>query len=548
MLMTQFRSGGSSIDAVQSLTQLVSFGRLTRREALLRGAALGLSAPAMLALNSATGFRPAFAQEASPEPVSGGTLRVGLQADPAQLDPSLTQLTAAWHIIEHVYETLVTYDAGLNPIPSLAESWDISPDGVTYTFRLRQGVTFHNGRPLVAADVKYSYERVLDPAVASPSSSELASVATIDTPDDATVVITLKGADASFLAKVMGNAGYIVPQEVVEENGDLNQVMVGTGPFTFDSYVPNTEVILNKNASYWDPGKPYLDGVTFLIAAEDTSRTTALTSGTVDFIEYAPVKDLPIFQGDDSIVVAGDQNTNIRYIGINVSRDPLSKLEVRQAIAKVIDRGPIIDSAVFGAGTPTAAIFPPTYWAGGEYEIPAQDIEGAKALLATAGVPDGFPTVIQSWSEYSFLSNAAVVIQEQLRQIGIEAELDLQESATYISNYFAGNFDLSVTGYSSYVDPNDVIQGNFGTGESQNASQYSNPEVDALIAQGVAVTDQTERAAIYNQIQEILLQDLPWINLFIANQYEAYKDYVKGYVHNPTGTNRSIRDVWLDQS
>jgi peptide/nickel transport system substrate-binding protein len=502
----------------------------------------------MLALNSATGFRPAFAQEASPEPVSGGTLKVGLQADPAQLDPSLTQLTAAWHIIEHVYETLVTYDAGLNPIASLAESWDISPDGITYTFHLRQGVTFHNGRPLIATDVKYSYERVLDPATASPSSSELASVAKIDTPDDATVVITLKAADASFLAKVMGNAGYIVPQEVVEENGDLNQVMVGTGPFTFNSYVPNTEVILDKNTAYWDPGKPYLDGVHFLIAAEDTSRTTALTSGTVDFIEYAPVKDLPIFEGDDSIVVAGDQNTNIRYMGINVSREPLNKLEVRQALAKAIDRGPIIDSAVFGAGTPTVAIFPPTYWAGGEYEIPAQDIEGAKALLATAGVPDGFPTVIQSWSEYSFLSNAAVVIQEQLRQIGVEAELDLQESATYIDNYFKGNFDLSVTGTSSYVDPNDVIQGNFGTGESQNGSQYSNPEVDALIAQGVAVTDQTERAAIYNQIQAILLQDLPWINLFIANQYEAYKSYVKGYIHNPTGTNRSIRDVWLDQS
>ena len=547
MFMVQSKTGTSPNDLVQSLNHLVQRGHLTRRQAILRGAALGLSAPAIAALSAATGVRPALAQDASPEPVSGGILNAALSADPAQLDPSQTQLTAAWHVIEHVYETLVSYDAGLNPIPCLAESWDISEDGLTYTFHLRQGVTFHNGRPFVAGDVKYSYERVLDPEVASPSSSELASLESIEAPDDATVVMTLKTADASFLAKVMGNAGYIVPQEVVEENGDLNQVMVGTGPFTFNSYVPNTEVILEKNANYWDPGLPYLDGIHFLIASEETSRTAALTSGTVDWIEYAPVKDLPIFESDDSIEIAGDENTNIRYMALNVSREPLNILEVRQAIAKVIDRGPIIDSAVFGAGTPTAAIFPATYWAGGEYEIAAPDIEGAKALLAEAGYADGFKTVIQSWSEYPFLSNAAVVIQEQLRQIGIEAELDLQENAIYIDNYFKGNFDLSVTGTSSYVDPNDVIQGNFGTGESQNGTQYSNPEVDELIAQGVAVTDQAERAAIYNQIQAILLEDLPWINLFIANQYEAYKTYVKGYVHIPTGTNRSLREVWLDK-
>jgi peptide/nickel transport system substrate-binding protein len=545
--MAQYRPDGSSIETVQSLTRLVARGRLTRREALLRGAALGLSAPAMLALSGATSTRPVFAQEASPEPVTGGTLRVGLQADPAQLDPALTSLTAAWHVIEHVYEALLSYDASLNPVPQLAESYEISDDGTVYTFHLRQGVTWHNGRPFVASDVKYSVERILDPTIESPHTDAYSSVATVEAADDATVVFTLKSADASFLAKIMGNAGYIVPQEEVEKTGDLNVTMVGTGPFKFVDYTPNTEVNLVRNDAYWDPGKPYLDGIQFLIASEDTSRTTALTSGTVDFIEYAPVKDLPIFEGDDSLMVTGDQNTNIRYLGINVSRDPLSKPEVRQAISKVIDRGPIIDSAVFGAGTPTAAIFPPTFWAGGEFPIEPQDIDGARELLTAAGVGDGFQTTISSWQAYSFLSNAAVVIQEQLRQVGIEAELNLQENATYLADYFAGNFDLTVTGTSAYIDPNDVIQGNFGTGENNNGTQYSNPEVDKLIADGIAVTDQAERAAIYNEIQTILLQDLPWVNLFIANQYEAMKTYVKGYVHIPTGTNRSFREVWLDQ-
>ncbi len=479
--------------------------------------------------------------------MTGGTLKLGVQADPAELDPHKTSLTAAWHVIEHVYETLVTTDETLAPLPGLAESWEVSDDGISYTFALRQGVTFHNGRAFVADDVKYSYERILDPATASPVVDELSSIDTIEVVDDATVKINLKAADSSFLAKLMGGSIAIVPKEVVEENGDLMQVMVGTGPFKFAEYVPNTEVTLERNAEYWDAPLPYLDGLFIQVIPDNTARTTALVQGTVDIIEYAPVQDLTIFEDDESIDVTGKENTNIRYMGVNVTREPFDKIEVRQAMAMVIDRQPIVDAAVFGAGTPTNVIFPPTYWAGIESEIPPVDIEGAKALLEKAGVGDGFSCKIQSWAQYPFLSNAAIVIQEQLRQIGIEAEVDLQENAVLLENYFSGNWDLSVTGTSAYVDPNDVIQSNFGTDQASNGMGYSNPEVDQLIADGIATTDQDARAEIYGEIQRILLEDLPWINLFIADQYEAMKSYVKGYVHIPTGSNRSIRGVWLEQ-
>ncbi len=342
------------------LARQVMDGTLTRRQAMQRGAALGLSLPAMMALG-AVGNRPraAAAQDATPagEPVRGGTLRVGLSADPAELDPHLTSLTAAWHVIEFVYNTLVTTNAALEPVPSLAEDWTISDDGITYTFMLRSGVKFHNGRDLVAEDVKYSYERILtDPA--SPNASELASVDTIEVPDDSTVVITLKAPDSSFLAKLMGSSLSIVPKEAVEEFGDLKQNMVGTGPFKFVEYVPNSMVTLEANPDYWEEGIPYVDGMELQIIPDQTARSTALTSGTVDFIEYAPVQDLPIYESDDTIVVTGDENTNIRYMALNVSREPFDKLEVRQAIAKVIDRQPIVDSAVFGAGTRHEHPFP----------------------------------------------------------------------------------------------------------------------------------------------------------------------------------------------
>lgn len=533
---------------IQSLVSDITHGRLTRREALLRGAAAGLAMPALAAL-SGVGVTGATAQDATPaaDVVTGGVLRVGLSADPAELDPHLTSLTAAWHVIEHVYETLVSYDESLAPISGLAESWEISEDGLIYTFALRQGVKFHNGRDFVADDVVYCFNRIVDEATASPSASDFANVTSVEAPDPATAIFTLAAADSSFIAKLMSNSLYIVPQEAVEENGDLTQTMVGTGPFKFVEYIPNTSVTLARNADYWDAPLPYLDGLELTVAIDPTVRRTALVQGSVDLIEYAPAQDLPIFEGDDSLQVFGDQNTNIRYMAINVSREPFDILEVRQAIEMVIDRGPIIQSAIFGAGQPTRTIFPASFWAGSDVEIPAPDIEGAQALLESVGLGDGFSTTLHSWAQYPFLSNAALVIQEQLKAINIEADTDFQENAIYLENYFAGNFDLSVTGTSAYIDPNDVIEQNFLSTGSSNGIGYRNADVDALMAEGVATTDQAARAEIYDQIQEILLQDLPWINLFIASQYEAAKTYVMDYVHIATGTNKSIRSVWLDQ-
>jgi peptide/nickel transport system substrate-binding protein len=540
-------------DVFFDLAKAVREGTITRRTAIQRGAAVGLGTASLMALGTmpvaAQDATPMAAQEATPNPNAkqGGVLRVGLQADPAELDPHKTQLTAAWHVIEHVYNGLVATNSSLEPIPSLAESWDISEDGLTYTFHLRQGVKFHNGREVVAEDVKFSYERILDPETASPAQPDLENVESIEATDDATVTITLKAPDSSFLAKLMGSSLAIVPSEVVEAEGDLMNIMVGTGPFKFVEYVPNSMLVVEANPDYWEEGLPYLDGIEFQIVPENTARTTALSSGTVDFIEYAPAQDMPTFENDETLKVSGDQNTNVRFLAFNVEKEPFTDLKVRQAISMVIDRAPIIDAAMFGAAQPTNILFPATYWAGYESEIPEPDIEGAKALLAEAGYEDGFTTELHSWSQYAFLSNAAVVIQEQLKQVNIEAELRFEENAVYLENYFASNFDMSVTGTSAYVDPNDVVQNNFQSTSTTNASQYNNPEMDELIMAGMTETDQAKRQEIYVEIQELLKKDLPWIPLFIASQYEAMKTFVMDYEHYPTGSNVSLKRVWLDQ-
>jgi peptide/nickel transport system substrate-binding protein len=479
----------------------------------------------------------------------GGILKVGLQADPTALDPQTQNLTAIWRVVEHIYEGLTRTRPDLSIEPALAESWEISEDGLTYTFSLRQGVTFHDGTPLTAGDVKFTFERLIAPETASPAAADLASMESVEAPDDATVVVTLVQPDASFLATLaLSSVGIMSEAFVTANNGDVSQTAMGTGPFMFNEYVPNTRVVLDKNPNYWDAGLPYVDGLEMIIAPDDTARTSAVVTGTVDLIEYAPLRDIEILEQDSSLKLAGDANTNIRYISINTAKEPFNIVEVRQAIAAVIDREAVLGPAVFGHGTPTTVLFPPGFWATLDAEIPAPDPERARQLLTDAGYPDGFSTTITSWSQYSFLSAPAVVIQEQLAQIGIQAELNLVENATMIEQVHAPtrDYDLAVTGTSGYVDPHNVIQ-DFETDASTNSANYSNPEVDELIAAGIAATDQAERAEIYYEIQQILLEDLPWINLFIANQYEAMKTDVMGYVHIPTGAGISYKQVWLDR-
>lgn len=318
-----------------------------------------------------------------------------------------------------------------------------------------------------------------------------------------------------------------------------------------DGYIPNTSVSLEKFADHWREGLPYLDAIEMIIAPEDTARTTSLVQGATNFIEYAPLRDIGGTLNENDYTVAGSSNTNIRFVIFNLDKEPFNIPEVRQAISMVVDRQPMMDAAIFGQGTPVVTIFPPDYWAALQAEVPAPDIEGAKALLAQAGFPDGFKTSVTSWSQYPFLSASATVLQEQLKSIGIDAELNLLENATLIAALHVPatkDFEIGVTGTSAYVDPAPLILANFGTGQDSNTSGYTNTEVDGWIAAAAIETDQAKRATLYQQIQSQLLIDLPWVNLFVANQYEAMKTNVKGYVHIPTGSNHYFRETWIDES
>ena len=283
---------------------------------------------------------------------------------------------------------------------------------------------------------------------------------------------------------------------------------------------------------------------------DDTARSTAVRTGTVDFIEYAPAKDIPQMKADKTLAIAGDQNTNIRYLGFNLTMKdkPWANPKVRQAISMAMDRQAIVDAAFYGLAIPTLTVFPPGYWATLDTKVPPQDIAGAKKMLADAGFPNGFKTTIKTWSSYPFLSNAALAVQDQLKQIGITADVLPEDNGTFIADNNSKNYELLVSGTSGYMDPNEIMLGNFGTGLASNNSGYSDP---ALRQTGRGrrrrPPSRTTARRSTPSCSRSCSTDNPWVMLYVGSQYEAMKSFVKGYTHIATGTNIALKDTWLDK-
>jgi peptide/nickel transport system substrate-binding protein len=479
---------------------------------------------------------------------TGGILKVGVSQDAVGFDPHLTNATASYRVLENVYSGLLRFNEKLEITPDLATEYT-QTDPTTYTFKLRKGVKFHNGREVKASDVTYSLNRIKDPATASPRAGQLAQIASMETPDEYTIVIKLKAPFSPLLAVLADVTTAIVPKETVDANGGkMDKVADGTGPFKLVEYVPNTRIRLEKNANYYVAGKPYLDGITFQPIPDDTARSTAVRTGAVDLIEYAPPKDLSILKQDSKITVTGDANNNVRFLALNTKVKPFDNVKVRQAIAWAIDRQQVLDAAVNGAGTPlVAGPFVPSFWPGLQQPIYKQDLAKAKALLAEAGYPNGFTAKLKNTPTYSFLGNAGIVVQEQLKAIGINFEIVSQEWSVFLKDYLSKDFEAAVSGYSGFVDPDRDLSGTYVTGKQNNFMSYSNPEFDKLIEQAASVSDQAQRAKLYQQAQTILATDAPMVFLYAANQYEAMQSYVKGYLHYPNGSHLSFREVSLNK-
>jgi ABC-type transport system substrate-binding protein len=491
---------------------------------------------------------PAFAQETlDPNAQSGGGIVVTYKDDVATLDPAIGYDWQNWSMIKSLFDGLMDYAPGTTELrPGLAESYDVSEDGMTFTFHLRTGVKFHNGREMTADDVKYSLDRVTNPVTQSPGAGFFGAIAGYDAIadgsttslggvtviDPATVEITLSRPDATFLHVMALNFASIVPSEAVDAaNGDFGKMPVGTGAFKLDEWTIGQRLVFAKNPDYWRAGLPYLDTVTFEVGQEPIVALLRLQNGEVDVPgDGIPPAKFQEVMGDPEqaarVVEGGQLQTG--YITLNVTIPPLDNVDVRKAINMAINKDRITQ-IINGRAVPATQPLPPSmpgYTEG--YAGYAFDPETAKQMLADAGFADGFETEL-------FVMNTdpnpriAQAIQQDLASIGVSASIQSLAQANVIEAGGAGTAPMIWSGGMAWIadfpDPSNFfgpILGCAGAEEGGwNWSKFCVEEIDAEATAADSMLDPTapERLAMWSDVYMKVMEEAPWVPVFNEQRY-----------------------------
>jgi peptide/nickel transport system substrate-binding protein len=472
-------------------------------------------------------------------PPDPNTLVMIIESSPTNLDPRVGLDAQSARIDGLLFDDLLTRDEHLNVEPQLAESWEI-PDPLTYIFHLHHGVKFHDGRPLTARDVKWTFESLLQGKVLSTKAAAYRFVDHIDAPDDYTVVFHLKQPFATLLWNLSGGAMGIVPYG---SGGEMTSHPVGSGPFRFVSAEQDKEVVIERNDEYWGE-KPYLKRVRFAVVPDTTTRALELRKGSADIAINALTGDLVVaLEHEPNLEVVHGPGTVLSYLAFNL-RDPILRdRSVRQAVAYAIDRQPFIHYLQRDLARPAYSILPPESWAyDGDVPHYDHDPEKARQLLDQAGYPpvDGvrFHLTMKTSTEESTRLLAAV-LQQQLRAVGIALDIRTFEFATFFSDVTRGSYQLhSLRWVGGNEDP-DIFEYVFHsakfTPNGANRTYYSNPRADALIDQARSDLAQGKRKTLYAELQQILAEDLPYIDLWYQDNVLVHTKRVQNLTLNPAG-------------
>jgi peptide/nickel transport system substrate-binding protein len=480
-----------------------------------------------------------------------GTLVVGLVAEPVNLDPAQVTDLNSNRVGRRIVETLVTFpDESTQIVPGLAESWAVSKDGLRYTFKLRKGVTFHDGTPFDAAAVKFSIERQIDPEHPAAklgkypfSNYFFGNVKAVEVVDPATVEFVLKEPRASFLAILSAAAASIVSPTAVKKFGaDYALQPVGTGPFKYVAWDRGQRVVLEKNSSYWKyPVK--VDRVVYRPIVEDQARLTELLTGNLDLMVGTPPDFVAQLEKNANVTLLRQVGAHVWYLGINNQKKPLEDRRVRQALNYAVNKEAIVRDVLKGTGSMSSGpVLPGTWGADTGLKPYPYDPARAKKLLAEAGYPNGFATTLwvpESGSGMQSPVAMATVIQSNLKAIGVNAALQTFEWGAFIAklrsreqelfalSWMAGNEDPDMVMYpllhSSQWSPN-----------GPNRALYKNDKFDELLHQARLTTDQAKRSELYRQAQRILADDPPWIFIDHEIQTAAHTKRVQGFKLHPS--------------
>ena len=470
---------------------------------------------------------PPSATPAAP-PVQQGpkSLRIALDSDPPQLDPSLSTAYVDRQVYASLYDKLVDIDKDLKIVPMLAETWEISDDAKTYTFHLRKNVLFHDGTPFNAAAVKFNWERDRDPK--SPRASEISSISDIQVVDDYTIKAVLKQPYAPFLAALSDRAGMMVsPTAAAKAGPDFGLNPVGTGPFVFKERVKGDHITLTKNPKYWRTGFPKVDEVTYKTVTDENTRVLQLKSGALDIADRAPEKQVPTLRTDKSVVL--DESSSLQFQGmyLNNTKPPFNDKAVRQAFSWAIDRKALVQVVFGDTALPADSPFPPGTPADDGVPIRARDVDKAKQLLGGKTVdvmlmiPSGSPQQVQ----------IGEIIQNMAKDAGINVKLQPVEFGQILAAQKDKNYDATRVGWSGRPDPDGNIYNFIYTKAGNNDEGYSNPAADDLLNQSRIPSEMARRKAIYSQVLQIVRDDMPYMYLYFPKDFKLMQPAVKGYVH-----------------
>ncbi len=470
--------------------------------------------------------------------LADNVLRIAREQDSSTFDPIYTILAPDVWVLNQFYSTLVRANEDATDIvPDLAESWEVSPDGLTYTFRLREA-KFSDGTSVKASDVVFSLARVRDEET-SPMRSLFQVIETMETPDDRTIVLKLSKPYTPLMSALAMFAASIVPEHAVKELGErFGEQPVGSGAFTLKEWARGDKVVLERNPHYWEAGLPKLDGVEWIYVADDNTRTLKLQAGEVDAATFIPWNQITELQGNPDIKVQLDKSTRMDHILVNHAHEPLGNKNVRKALNMAIDQQAIVDVVTFGYGKPANSFFPldgmdynpdnPNY---------PYDPEKAKAMLAAEGVKDLTLNFVLVAGD-SAHDQIGVLVKDQLARIGVTVNLTKLEAGQQWDALIAGDYDIGVMWWVNDIfDPDQKAQFCV-SGDPENRSYYTNyrnPEVTRLVQEAAVELDPGKRKAMYFEIQRMAKDDVHWIDLYYSPFRNASRKTVSGFVQNPLG-------------
>jgi peptide/nickel transport system substrate-binding protein len=493
----------------------------------------------LLALFSLTLALVLFLGACSPSNGGNGevkdTLVVGMGGDAVSLDPHATNDQPSSRVSRQIYDTLILQTEDLDLVPALAVEWE-QVDDTTFEFKLREGVLFHNGEELKASDVKFTLERALESTFIG---HIVGAINGVEVVDDYTVRISTARPFAPLLTHLAHPATAILNEKAVTEGGeDYGQNPVGTGAFKFVSWTTGDNIVLERFDDFWGDNA-LVKQVTFRAIPDNSVRTIQLETGELDIAYDIQPSDVTRVENDPNLVLLRDANLSTTYVGFNADKEPFDDVRVRQAINYAIDMEAVVNTVYAGVGSPAKGPLGPNVF-GSNQDLVAygQDIEKAKELLAEAGFPDGFETTLWT-NENQQRIDIATIVQEQLDAVGITVTVEIVEWGQYLQDTAEGRHDMFILGWTTVTADADyglyALFHSAQVGNAGNRTFYRNAEVDRLLDLGRSTIDQDDRLAAYEEAQQIIRDEAPWIFTWTGENLAGLRKNVTGFRQHPAG-------------